>query len=166
MIAHIPSPQDIEQHARYSYDWNRSQGVKDLPPWDEADSGTQGRYLNRARAYLTALRKTSSDRPIVGTFTLAVNVPALGDTVIYQDKAGYPLAAIVTGTEPTMPTAVFGDRIPRLKDELTVHLHVLSPVGPYAAYAVDYGDGPECWRWPTDELPIPMQAHDEDGEGA
>lgn len=80
--------------------------------------------------------------------------PTVGRIVHYRSRTGnYTLPAVVTCTSESLydPGVARGD-LPPLTNELSIHLHVMTP-GEKVSYQehdvqFDEDEGPGTWRWP------------------
>lgn len=149
--AAVPGEGDFLTAAQQRYEQRRQRlidaGRSDtIPAWDDLHPAEQEDEVNQMRAAYAAGPRVAA-RLGLRTYSLSVTVPEIGQTVIHE---GWP--AIVTLTRSS---ADYYNRphqaqtaLPTLRDELHVHLHVLSALGPYPAYNVDHGkDG---WLWPQE----------------
>ncbi|MFC8339283.1 hypothetical protein ACFUJX_20045 [Streptomyces rubiginosohelvolus] len=146
----VPSDEDLETAAREKYtqrcESRGEKGRRSAPTWDELREVEREDEINMMRAAFAAGPKVAEALGL-RAYSQQVPVPEVGQTVIYK---GWP--AVVTLTcdsadaydEPARAQKAF----PALRDELSVHLHVLSAVGPYPAHGVQHGrDG---WLWPDE----------------
>lgn len=142
----VPSDEDLTAAAKTKYERQREQRNAGDPAWDELASAIQNHEIAAVRAaYVTSPRIAKAFG--LRTYSHTVMVPEIGQTVIYQ---GWP--AIVTLTRDSAQQ--YGQpgkaqaALPPLRNDLQIHVHVLSALGPYPAHSIDHGvDG---WLWPDE----------------
>lgn len=146
----VPSDEDLETAAKEKYTQRREscgeKGQVSAPAWEELHEVEREDEINMMRAAYAAGPRVAAALGL-RIYSQQVSVPEVGQTVIYK---GWP--AVVTLTcdsadaydEPARAQNAF----PALRDELTVHLYVLSAVGPYPAHGVQHGQ--HGWLWPDE----------------
>jgi hypothetical protein len=160
----IPTTDDLTAAASERYTKRRQKlidsGNTDAgitpPEWDDLPDSERNDQVNQMRAAFVAGPHVAKALGL-RIYSQSVTVPEPGQTVLYR---GWPALVTMTRGSAEQHAEPFHAQtaLPSLRDELSVHLHVFSALGPYPAYAVSHGiDG---WQWPQ-EIEAQRQADEE-----